>query len=519
MSALAAQRRLILALQSAHDARVIETHISWVLLIGEHAYKIKKAIDLGFLNYLELSSREHYCAEELRLNRRTAPELYLDVVSIGGSADAPQFGGLPAIEYAVKMRRFPDDALMDASLRQGRVEPAHIDALASTVAIFHERAATVDAQTAFGNAATIRAAALQNFEQMRTLLKDAADLRQIATLEKATMREWKIRAAQFEERRSAGRVRECHGDLHLGNIALIDDVPVPFDCIEFSPALRWIDVLDEVAFTMMDLLHHGRSDLAWRYLNAYLQASGDYAGVGVLRFYLAYRTAVRAKVAAIRAGQSAGRERTHHLQACRAHLELGQSCLAGRHPALIITHGLPGSGKTTFAQYVIEQLGAVRIRSDVERKRMFGLSALEDSRGLQADIYSKEATAQTYGRLLELARTLLLAGHTVVVDSAFLRRDERARFLALAHELGFSFVIAMLDAPDTTLRKRLNARRNDASEADASVLRKLAACAQALDADELRNSAHFSTECAPDEEGNMRNWNRLLGLMAGKSAR
>jgi aminoglycoside phosphotransferase family enzyme/gluconate kinase len=510
MTTFADQRRLIAALQSAHAAQVIETHISWVLLIGDFAYKIKKAVDLGFLNYLALSSRKHFCEEELRLNRRTAPELYMEVVAIGGSADAPQFGVLPAIEYAVKMRRFPDDALMDGRLRQGRVEPAHIDALASTVAIFHERAATVDAQMAFGNAATIRAAALQNFGQMRTLLKDAADLRQVATLEKATMREWEIRAAQFEERRSAGRVRECHGDLHLGNIALIDDVPVPFDGIEFAPALRWIDVLDEVAFTMMDLLQHERADLAWRFLNAYLEATGDYAGVGGLRFYLAYRAAVRAKVAAIRAGQSAGSDRSRDMKTCRAHLLLAQRCLTERHPALIITHGLPGSGKTTIAQYVLEQLGAVRIRSDVERKRSFGLSALEGSRKLNVDIYSRQATAQTYDRLLALARELLRAGHTVVVDAAFLRSDEREQFRALAQAIASPFVIATLDADEYTLRARLRKRRHDASEADVNVLEKLQAVQQPLSAHEQDVAVRFSTMRPPQSGENALNWRRLL---------
>ncbi len=512
MSALADQQRLVVALQRAHAAQLIETHISWVLLIGDFAYKIKKAVDLGFLDYSSLSSRGHFCEEELRLNRRTAPDLYLEVVSLGGSAVAPRFGTLPAIEYAVKMRRFAQDALMDACVRRGGIEPSHIDALAAAVARFHEQAETVDTRTAYGDAGTIRAAALQNFEQMRTLLTDSTDLQRLDTMQRLTEAEWLACAEHFESRRNEGRVRECHGDLHLGNIVLADGVPVPFDCIEFEPALRWIDVMDEVAFTMMDLLHHGRSDLAWRFLNAYLEASGDYSGVGVLRFYLAYRATVRAKVAAIRARQpdGGGTAHTRHLQACRAHLALAQRCLSDRRPALIITHGLPGSGKTTFAQYVIEQLGAVRIRSDVERKRLFGLSALEGSRKLDTDIYSRDATARTYGLLRALAHGLLAAGYPVIVDAAFLRHEEREMFRALAQELALPFVIATLEADDGTLRERIRQRHHDASEADVNVLARLQAAQQPLAFREREAALRFDTGLSPRSKSNARSWRALL---------
>lgn len=509
MNSVADQQGLIDALQKAHAAQVIETHISWVLLIGDYAYKIKKSVGLGFLDYTSLSSREHFCAEELRLNRRTAPDLYLEVVSIGGSTDEPLLGAQPAIEYAVKMRRFADDALLDARLQRGDVQPSHIDALAAVVADFHARAAALDPLSTYGTAHTIRAAAMQNFEQMRTLLKDKKDLQQLAVLERQTDAEWQACAALFELRRSAGVVRECHGDLHLANIALIDDQPVPFDGIEFSPALRWIDVMDEVAFTMMDLLHRGRSDYAWRYLNAYLEKSGDYAGVNVLRFYLAYRAAVRAKVAAIRAIQPGVEksDRQSRLRCCRAHLELAQRCLSERHPGLIITHGLPGSGKTTFAQYALQQLGAVRIRSDVERKRLFGLQALDSSRSQVGDIYAADATMRTYAHLSAQAQSLLQAGHIVIVDAAFLRRDERAQFRSLANDLSVPFMIATLSAGERTLKQRVVARRNDASEADVVVLEKLQRLQQPLSADEP--SASFTTEQAPDSTANVRSWRKL----------
>ncbi|GAB1233870.1 AAA family ATPase [Ferrigenium sp. UT5] len=520
MQRLTSQHQLIAALRDSQryphtvrSVRVIETHISWIVLAGKFAYKIKKAVDLGFLDYTSLSARKHFCAEELRLNRRTASELYLDVLSIGGSAEALQFGVQPAIEYAVKMRRFLDGALMDECLRQGKVTAAHVDALASTVALFHARAATVDLKTEFGSAATIRAAAQQNFDQLRRLFQDADDLRQVETLQQTTMREWESRAALFEARRRAGCVRECHGDLHLGNIALINGAPVPFDCIEFSQALRWIDVMDEVAFTMMDLLQHGQPDYAWRFLNAYLEASGDYAGVAVLHFYLAYRAAVRAKIAAIRARQTgmAARAKVQALHACRRYLALAQRCLHERRPALIITHGLPGSGKTTFAQYVIEQMGAVRIRSDVERKRLHGLQAGERSRG---DIYDAAATEKTYTRLLELARSLLQAGYPVIVDAAFLNRAERAQFRRLAQALSIPFAIASLHAQEAALRQRLDQRRHDASEADVAVLEKLRKVAQPLSSTEHARTAEFSTAQAPGSRANAQGWRKLASLLS-----
>ncbi len=494
------------------SVRVIETHISWILLAGKFAYKIKKAVDLGFLNYTRLAARKHYCAEEIRLNRRTASALYLEVVAIGGSTDAPQIGAQPAIEYAVKMRRFPAHALLDRSLVRGELLPRHIDRLSAAVAGFHAALPGV-ADARYGTAATIRAATLQNFGQMRTLLRDDAGRVLLASSQRATEDEFAARATLFASRRARGFVRECHGDLHLGNIALIGDQPIPFDGIEFNPALRWIDVMSEVAFTMMDLLHRGRPDYAWRFLNGYLETTGDYAGIAVLRFYLAYRAAVRAKVSAIRSAQPgiAVRAGADALRACRSYLALAQHCLHESHPVLIITHGLPGSGKTTFAQYLVEQMGAIRLRSDVERKRLHGLQAGERSRG---DIYGAAATERTYARLHELAREILQAGHVVIVDAAFLNRAEREQFRRLAHNLSVPFAIASLHAPDPALRQRIEQRRHDASEADVAVLEKLQTLQQPLSSEERAWSVRFTTAQAPDSRANAQAWRKLEMLLS-----
>ncbi|HEU0219789.1 MAG TPA: AAA family ATPase, partial [Gallionella sp.] len=433
------QRQLVDALRVRgyfpHSSRVEETHISWVLLTGCDAYKIKKSLDLGFLDFSTLEARHFYCTEELRLNRRLAPDLYLDVITIGGSPKQPVLGGEPAIEYAVHMRRFPRSAMMDRLLADGHITPTHIDQLAATVARFHAALPPTAADSPFGSAAAIQTAVLENFALLAPLLGAPADLAMLEKVRKASALEFAACEPLFRQRKANGCVRECHGDLHLGNIVLLDDTPVPFDGIEFSATLRWIDVISEIAFTVMDLMQRGQPQLAWRFLNAYLEHSGDYSGVSVLRFYLAYRAMVRAKVAAIRAAQEDPAQAKHELAACRGYLDLAHDCLTRRHPTLIITHGLPGCGKSTFAQLALERLGAIRVRSDVERKRLFGLKALADSRSQTGTgIYSEQATRRTYARLHELARGLLGAGFPVIVDAAFLRYAERKNLCALARE-------------------------------------------------------------------------------------
>ena len=499
-----AQQKLIAALCDPHHyphaaktVRVLETHISWVLLAGRYAYKIKKAVDLGFLDFTTLAKRRHYCAEELRLNRRFAPGLYLDVVAISGTPENPEPGGSGrAIEYAVKMRRFAANAVLDRQLARGKLTLQHIDCLAATLASFHTSLPPASDAT-YGSAASIQSDALQDFEQLQTLLENTADLRSLAAVRKASENAYAACAEFFEQRRAAGRVRECHGDLHLGNIVLLRGEPVPFDGVEFSPALRWIDVINDIAFLYMDLLYREQPQLAARFLNAWLEHTGDYAGTAVLRFYCAYRAMVRAKVGAIRARQAGLSKRAHanELAACRSHLALAAHCLAKQRPALIITHGLPGSGKTSFAQAALEQLQAVRIRSDVERKRLFGLAAHEDSRSAIDDgIYSTQATAQTYARLLELAQLMLAAGYCVIVDAAFLKYAERHQFRELAERMRVPFSIASLQVNDGALRTRIVQRQmqgKDASEAGLEVLEKLRQLQEPLTREEIKFAVSF----------------------------
>jgi aminoglycoside phosphotransferase family enzyme/predicted kinase len=481
------QASLIAALRSrgcyAHPVgliRVLETHISWVVLTGDYAYKIKKPVNLGFLDFTDLESRRHYCEEELRLNRRLAPALYEAMVKITGSTRNPRIeGDGPAMEYAIRMREFPQRALASGLLADGHLTHAHIDQLATRIAAFHAAAGVATQNSRYGTPDAIIAPARENFAHLQRLMRDAPDQARMDWLQQWTEREYAARRPQFAARRAAGQVRECHGDLHLGNIVMLDDQLTPFDCIEFNAEFRWIDVMGEIAFLVMDLLDHGRIDFAYHFLNAYLEAGGGYDGLGVLRFYLVYRAMVRAKVHALRSAQSGIPVTEHHrlVAASRDYLELARRCAQGAHaarPAFILMHGLSGSGKSIIAQALAEKAGAIRLRSDVERKRMGGLAPLDHSgSALQSGIYTADITWATYHRLLDLACGVANAGHAAVIDATFLKQWQRDLFRHEAQARRIPFGIVDVTAPEAVLRARIASRRDtrgDPSEADQAVL-------------------------------------------------
>ena len=479
----------------------LETHISHVFLAGELAYKIKKPLELGFLDFSTLEKRRHFCEEELRINRRLAPELYLAVVPITGSEQAPRVeGDGPAIEYAVKMRRFAQDGLLDRVLERGALSPELIDELAAQVARFHTEVAQAPAGGRFGSVQSIVEAALQNFDQLAPLLTTPSDCAVLDGLRRWTTAHSERLAPTFDARQHAGCVRECHGDLHLGNIVLVDGAVRIFDAIEFNPELRWIDLVNEVAFLAMDLAARGRHDLAWRFINRYLEHTGDYEGVRLLRYYLVYRAIVRAKVAAIRATQpdTDACERAALDDKCRRHLVLAQRFALQAHPVLVIHHGLSGSGKTSCSQTVLETLGAIRIRSDVERKRIHGLVAAQRTDAAVGEgLYDAKATRGTYERLAELARACLAGGFPTLVDATFLQRGQREAFRALARALAVPFRIASFTAPVEVLRARVAARQRqggDASEAGLVVLEHQLRSIEPLTPEELATSVCFDTQ-------------------------
>lgn len=512
------QRRLVDALMQAgvlasreEPASLIETHISWVILAGEYAWKIKKAVNLGFLDFTTLARRRHFCQEELRLNRRLAPDLYLDVVAIRGAPEVLRLNSLQdgpgedALEYAVKMRRFPQSGLADRMLAAGTLEACHLDELAHQIASFHKGLPGVDAAAPWGAPEVFLSNALGNFAHTRNLSEGAMEQAILDQLEAWCRRGYGELAQFMAERRRTGFVRECHGDLHLGNIAVVEGRVRVFDGIEFNPGLRWIDIQSEVAFLLMDLARRGRPDYGARFLNAWLEQTGDYSGLRLLAWHLVYRAIVRAKVALIRSVQpglaknGADAAREEHGE----YLRLAATLARPRRRALIITHGLSGSGKTRLSQTLLESLGAVRLRSDVERKRLAGLapdgqSGSDPGRGL----YGEAMGQATYAELSRLAREVLNAGFTVIVDATFLRRELRQPFRDMARELNVPFLMLACEAPVDVLRQRIKDRLaggQDASEATLTVLDLQLEQLEALSDEEWGTAIRFDTSAdSPD---------------------
>ena len=454
---------------------LMETHISWVLLAGEYAYKIKKPVDFGFLDFSTLEKRKHFCEEELRINRRLAPDIYLQVVAISGTPEQPELEGQgEAFEYAVKMRRFPADGLL--CHRPGELSSELMDRLARQIADFHGRIDSCPQDEPWGAPDLVLHPMVENFRHIDQLEHDPDLEAQLERLEAWTRQSHARLADTIAARKRDGFVRECHGDMHLGNITLVDGRTLIFDAIEFNPALRWIDLMNEIAFLTMDLDEKGRPELAQRVLNRYLEQSGDYEGLCLLRFYQVYRAMVRAKVTALRLGQGdlEAEEREQLGMEFRKYLQLAERYTHGGASGIVITHGASGSGKSRAARKLVMEIPAIQLRSDVERKRLAGLDAQARTQAeVEGGIYSETFTRRTYDRLLELAEAITAAGFVAVADATFLRREQRRIFQELAQRLDAPFLILEMQTPEAVLRERVRARLEmgkDPSEADEAVL-------------------------------------------------
>ncbi|HRZ59639.1 MAG TPA: AAA family ATPase [Rubrivivax sp.] len=511
---------------AAGPVRRIETHASVLLIAGGMAYKLKKALDLGFLDFRTLERRRHFCSEELRLNRRSAPELYLDVQPLTGDPAAPDLGGSgPVLEWVLRMRAFDNDGLWDRLAARGALRPEMVDALAGELVALHRGAAVAAADDPAGQPAAIRALLLDSLELLDRLCSGAAQRRQLQVLRAWEAGTFAALEPVFAERLRGGHVRECHGDLHLGNVTEVEGRTRLFDALEFDRALRFTDVTSDVAFLAMDLRAQALPRLAHRFVDACLAGSGDYDGLRVLRWYAVHRALVRAKVAALRADQLAGTDAAAAAAAAELADRYLDAALAEIRPGpklLLLTHGLPGSGKTLLTQSLLELLGAVRLRADVERKRLFGLAPLDRADpGLRDRLYGDAANAATLDRLCDGAALALRAGWPVILDATFIRRAVRERVLALAGSLGARPLILDFRAPDALLRERVlarAARADDASDAGAAELALLQAAAEPLTAAELAVCEPVDAALPYDEAAMPARWApllRRLGLGAG----
>lgn len=476
------------------EIEVIETHISWVILTGDFAYKIKKPVNFGFLDFSTLEKRHFYCLEELRLNRRFSTELYLEVVAITGSAKHPEINGKgELIEYAVKMQQFKAGCLLSDLAQQQQLTAQHIDALVKVITVQHQQAEVAAQSSPFGEAKDIKHWSEENFVHIAGLLHTDKELQQARAIQSWALNTGKKKTGLMQQRKQLGFIRECHGDLHLGNITLIDGKIIPFDCIEFNPQLRWIDVISELAFVLMDLSYRQLEPYAWRLLNGYLQQTGDFDGLGMLHYYIAYRAMVRAKVAllSIQADTDQTTSQQKQLE-YTAYANLAQRFTQTPCPLLLITHGFSGSGKSYYSRQLSEQLGTIHIRSDVERKRLFGLGALDCSdTDIKQGIYSAEASLKTYQHLAELAVSILNNGFNVIIDATFLKYEQRTQLQKIATAAQARFLILDFQAETATLAQRIEARnkaQNDASEATLAILQRQMATHEALTAEELEHT-------------------------------
>mgnify|MGYP001828903880 CR=1 FL=1 len=492
---------------------LVETHISWVLLTGEYAYKIKKPVDFGFLDFTTLAKRRHYCEEEIRLNRSWAPDLYLEVLPITVVDGSPCIGGEGTpIEYTVRMRQFGFDMRLDRQLAIGNLNYDDMLELATEIARQHLQAKPVKPSERL---------LLVTKKQIRDNYAALAGKVPDAFL--AAQRRWMENKLEdygpvMDERCKKGFFRECHGDLKLANIVRLPEGIRAFDCIEFNRDLREIDVVADYAFLMMDLKVRGAANLASVFLNHYLELTGDYNGACLLPIYEVYRSLVRAKILSIKLREAGAPETAESdRSAMERYCDLASALTRRQHPVLVAMTGFSGSGKSWLSRRLAPDLEAIRLRSDLERKKLAGLGPTADSQsGIESGIYDRATTAIVYDRLLETAGELLRAGLNVIVDASFLSGSHRQLARQTAARSGANFALVRTVASETGLRKRLKHRAEgtSVSEADIAVLHNQLDSADPLAADELDSAITVDTE----QEIDIQDLTSELRGIAGKAS-
>lgn len=480
------------------ELRLRETPLSWVILTGPFAYKIKKPLHLEFIDTLELATRRRMCEQELQLNRRLAPDLYIDVVPIARHLGAVHMGGPgEPLEYAVKMREFAEADELRSLLDSGGVCVPEILDLAERLAVFHRGAPVAPMRRDDGPTELLHDAVLGNLATLLAHLGDAMGLDDLSPLIDWTHDQLQALLPRLRLRESQGYIRECHGDLHAGNIVRWQGHLIPFDCLDFDPHLRWIDVLNDVAFLVMDLVSHDRSDLAYGFLNRYLEVTGDYDGADLVPFYAVYRALVRAMVDALTAEAEPARRPAAQDRLRRRVNTAAYFMRPPVPPRLMLMHGLSGSGKTWLSKRLVLSLGALRLRSDVERKRLPpSVPSSAAAPGSEQGFYGPDATHRTYARLLACAEKCLAGHFNTIVDAAFLDRSVRRLFEELASRRHVSLVILSCNADQDLLMQRVAQRtagHADASDADLDVLHWQTLHCNALEASEQPHVVQINT--------------------------
>jgi len=490
------------------EIEVIETHISWIILTGKYAYKFKKPVDFGFLNFTTLALRKQYCEAELTLNARSAPDLYLGLIEICGVSQSPSLNGEgPVLEYAIKMNQFGKGQLFKELHLASQLTFEHIDALAEQVSEFHDNVRTADKLSKYGTPDQVYAPMQQNFEQIRNLISDKQQLNQLEQLEVWTKSTFERLAPLLLKRKESGFVREAHGDMHMGNITLFNHRVTLFDCIEFNEDFRWIDIISDIAFLVMDFEAHDLPHYANRFLNMYLELTGDYAGLKLLSFYKAYRAVVRAKIALLSrlSPDINDVQKKEFMQQYEQYINQAESYSALPNRFLLIMNGVSGTGKSTIALRLVDRLGPIRIRSDVERKRLYGIAANEHPSPTEAAvIYSENATQKTYNILTTLCAEILDSGLSVIIDATNLRQWQRDVIQTVANERGVPICIAFCEASMSVIQEWTQKRAMegvDASDADLNVVFKQIKTLEPLNEEELKQTITIHSSIL--EETNM----------------
>lgn len=448
---------------------IITTHISWVILTGTYAYKIKRPVKYSFVDYSSLENRKAYCEKEFAFNQSLASKVYKAVLPIRQTANGPSLlGDGPIIDYALQMLEFPQDKLLSTVIKQNEITASMIDDIATQVAYFHQSAPVAALDTPYGTSERILKPVKENFSEIRANLNDELALQQLQHIETWALATHAQLSPLMQARKQAGLTRACHGDLHLRNIVLIDQAPVIFDCIEFCETRRWLDPMAEIGFFTMDLMQHGRTDLAIRFLSTYMETTGDYPGLQLLPFFMSYRALVRAKIQLYdRCLTTDAPEQERFFKQYQQYANFAESLIIKRQPILCVMHGVSGSGKSTLAQEIILWHHAIRLRADVERKRWFGHEP--------STLYSEQTTEKTYTHLLQTAAMLLKTGLSVVIDARFAKKNQRDQAAALANALGIPFKIINCTASQTYLEQGIVRRmhdKNNVSDATLAVLEK-----------------------------------------------